>query len=290
LLPFILALKHMEELPFAGYQDHIKKPLENDPVSFKRINNLFLDYAGQPNPEPFSYLLKKLVGKILNENSARLDWESILSHKKELELKLERMVSVQVAAVDFYSLQETGRRRPRPSPSVAVSEIPAKQADAGDEWLHRVYAPGYHLERLKDEMMRSRRYNHALSAVMVDVDDFHRINEQASHEVGDTVLKVLVKIIKSTIRAVDIMARYSGDRFLVILPSTNKREALELAERLRNSVSQKTKQVKGCNGGVSITVSVGQCLREEQSIDFMKRLETTLDNGKKKSRNAVYQF
>jgi diguanylate cyclase (GGDEF)-like protein len=279
-----------QELPFPGYHELIKVPLEaTDPASLKRINNLFLEMSGIPVADPFSLLVKKLTGRSYADGEAQNLWKAIIEHKNGIESKLERAVTIQTAAVDYLSLEETGKRVRQPSFPSASADV-RKKPDPAEEWLHRVYAPGYHMERLRDEMMRSKRYNHALAAIMVDVDAFHRINEQASYEAGDSILRLLVKIIKSNIRAVDIIARYSGDRFLVILPSTNKREAFELADRLRLSIAERTKHAKGCNGGVTVTLSVGQCSKEDQSLEYMKKLETTLENGKKKERNTVYEF
>jgi len=123
---------------------------------------------------------------------------------------------------------------------------------------------------------------------LLDIDEFRRINDLLSHKMGDQVLTVIVKIIKKTIRNVDILSRYSGDQFLLILPNTNKREAMELAERLRNNVHERTKRLEGLSGGVTITLSVGQCSKEDTSNGFLMRLESTLLEGKKKGRNSVY--
>jgi diguanylate cyclase (GGDEF)-like protein len=144
------------------------------------------------------------------------------------------------------------------------------------------------MEKLKEEMMRAKRYKHALSAILLDIDLFHKINENFSFKVGDEILTVIVKIIKKTVRAVDILTRSSGDRFLLILPNTNKREAAELAERLRQNIQDRTKRIKALPSGVTVSLSVGQSSKEGKSPEFMKSLEYTLEEGKKKGRNAVY--
>jgi diguanylate cyclase (GGDEF)-like protein len=87
---------------------------------------------------------------------------------------------------------------------------------------------------------------------------------------------------------VDILTRYSGDQFLVILPNTNKRESMELAERLRQNVCERTKRIHGLDSGVTVTLSVGQTTGASSSTEFMKQLENILTEGKKKQRNKVY--
>lgn len=152
----------------------------------------------------------------------------------------------------------------------------------------RALSPDFRIEKLKEEMLRSRRYKHALSAILLDVDEFHKVNEAFSCQTGDKILSIIVKIMKRTIRGVDILTRYSGDRFLIILPNTNRREALELAERLRENVEKRTARIEGLPTGVTLTLSAGQSDTEINSSDFMRRLENTLIEGKKKQRNKIY--
>jgi len=145
-----------------------------------------------------------------------------------------------------------------------------------------------YIEKLKEEMLRSRRYKHALSAILLDADEFHKVNEALSYQAGDKILAVIVKIIKKTIRNVDILTRYYGDRFLIILPNTNRREALELAERLRENVEKRTARIEGLPAGITITLSAGQSGTEISSSDFIRQLENTLVEGKKKQKNKIY--
>jgi len=156
------------------------------------------------------------------------------------------------------------------------------------EELFEGFTEHNYIEKLKEEMQRSRRYKHALSAILLDVDEFHKVNEALSYQAGDRILAVIVKIIKKTIRNVDILTRYYGDRFLIILPNTNRREALELAERLRENVEKRTARVEGLPTGVTITLSAGQTDTEITSSDFIRRIENTLIEGKKRQRNKIY--
>ncbi|MCL2689582.1 MAG: GGDEF domain-containing protein [Chitinispirillia bacterium] len=143
-------------------------------------------------------------------------------------------------------------------------------------------------EKLKEEILRSRRYKHALSAILLDVDEFHKINEAYSYQTGDRVIAAVLKIIQKTIRGVDILTRRSIDRFLIILPNTNRREAVELAERLRENVQKRTELMKDLPAGVTVTLSAGQSYTDVNSLDFMRRLESALAEGKKRQRNKTY--
>jgi diguanylate cyclase (GGDEF)-like protein len=273
------------ELPFEGFKHFIQDPLEaTDPVSYGRIKSIFLEVTGAP-ADPFRLLIQRLTGKTYRGREARDHWQRILSHKEDIQAKLGRLVGILVTAIDYFDAIGTER-----APAVLDGLSPLTNVINREEWINRVYAPGYHLEKLKEEMMRAKRYKHALSSILLDVDEFHRINKDFSFKVGDELLTVIVKIIRKTIRAVDIVSRYSGDRFLIILPNTNKREAMELAERLRANIFERTKRINGLPGGVTVTLSVGQSLKDEKSAEFMKSMEYTLEEGKKMAKNSVYQY
>lgn len=272
------------ELPFNGFHEFIQKPLETtDPKSLNSIKKIFIE-CRHPPTNPFGILIQKLTGRIQQHKEALTSWRHILENKQALEQRLARSVNIQTAAIDYFDQRSDIK-------SVSRGEqLPDKMKPetGGEEWLEKIYAPGYHLEKLKEEMLRARRYKHALTTLMLDIDNFKKVNDTLTYKGGDKILILIVKILKKTIRTVDILTRYSGDRFLLILPNTNKREALELAERLRVNVQDRTKRIEGLNDGITVTISVGQCANEETSTTFLKHLEITLENGKKQARNSVY--
>ncbi len=265
----------------------MQDPFEtDDPVSFDRIKSIFLEIPGAPN-DPFRILIQRLTGKIFRGREARDHWQRMLSHKRDMQAKLGRRVSINVTATDYFEAIGNGKNQAAQDSRVNGSGITAEDINR-EEWINRIYAPGYHVEKLKEEMLRAKRYRHALSAILLDVDEFHRINQDFSFKVGDEILTMIVKIVKKTIRAVDILTRYSGDRFLLILPNTNRREAAELAERLRGIIQERTKRIKGLTEGVTVSLAVGQSSKDDKSAEFMKSIEGALEEGKKKKRNAVY--
>ena len=269
------------ELPFEGFKELVQNPLEkSDPISYERIKRMFLD-STPANTDPFGSLIQRLSTKVFRGREAKEHWRRVIGHKRDMETKLGRRVGVQVACIDYFdALGAASDKR--------ATEAAAEKAVNMEESVAKVFSPNYHLENLKNEIMRAKRYKHALSAIMLDMDDFNKINERFSFKTGDEILAIIVKIIQKTIRAVDILTRYSGDRFLIVLPNTNKREALELAERLRVNISDRTKRIHGLDSGVTVTLSVGQTTATSTSIEFMKQLENILEDGKKKQRDKVY--
>lgn len=302
---------------FDGYSELVAKPLEkHDERSFLLIQKL-LKNGVRSNHSHFSFLIEALSGITIAEREARNHWKKVLEHKRRLELKISRLISIKTAMVDYYD--QLGiipdAIQPGKTPAVAASchkessvphsfsaedrllyqfmespteKMPGKTADTVDTLFNRLATPGYHQERFKEEMMRARRYKHALSAIMFDLDLQAISDASVTPETRDKTLSIVVKMINKTVRTVDILTRYSENHFLLILPNTNKREALELAERLKNNICERTKKIPGLSGGIPITLAVGQSSKEDTSADFNKRLENLVESGKKKSPNTVY--
>jgi diguanylate cyclase (GGDEF)-like protein len=271
------------EFTFEGFKELIQKPLEqSDCQSFELVKKLCSEKDSAEHP--FSTIIQKLTGKQLSNRDAMVRWRHILENKASLENTLARRVGIQSAAFDYFEQQNFPE-----SLFTTVEQKKSGQISKHDEeWIEKIHSPGFYLEKLKEEILRAKRYNHALSSIMLEIDDFNKIIESNDAKFSDKIITLIIKIIKKTIRTVDIISRYSGERFLLILPNTNKREALELAERLRHNVNERTKRIEGFPTGASITLSVCQCLKEDSSVEFLKRLENTLEKGKNQSRNSVY--
>jgi len=123
--------------------------------------------------------------------------------------------------------------------------------------LTDLYNYRYLQQRLDDEMGRADRYSKRLSLLMLDLDDFKRVNDVHGHIVGDRVLAEVGQLLKSTVREVDVVARYGGEEFTIILPETDASGAFIVAEKIRETISMH--RFPDTEGGRSIhlTVSIG---------------------------------
>lgn len=99
--------------------------------------------------------------------------------------------------------------------------------------LTQLYNRTYFFKSLEKEIIRLNRYDGDLSILFVDIDDFKQLNDKYGHTVGDIVLKELANLIKSSLRDVDIAARFGGEEFVIMLPNTNKEGAYSTAKRLQ---------------------------------------------------------
>jgi len=104
--------------------------------------------------------------------------------------------------------------------------------------LTRLHTHRHFYEQLEKEFSRTKRYNSVLSLILINVDDFRRINSKYGHMLGDEVLKQIGRLIRSIVRDTDVAARYRGDEFALLLPNTNKDGALILAQRVSSLLSE----------------------------------------------------
>lgn len=112
-------------------------------------------------------------------------------------------------------------------------------------------------QRLDEEVGRADRYGKRLSFIMLDVDNFKRVNDTYGHRVGDGVLAEIGHVLKTTVREVDVVARYGGEEFSVILPETDASGAFIVAEKIREAISLTRFRDEAGERQIHVTVSIG---------------------------------
>lgn len=139
--------------------------------------------------------------------------------------------------------------------SVAISHarlFQKVQTQAMTDALTGLYNHGYFQERLDRETKLADRNNDQVSLILLDLDHLKRINDTHGHRSGDAALCHVASIMQSTVREVDVCARYGGEEFVVILPQCDRESAIEVAERLRQSIASSP-----LNRSEPITASIG---------------------------------
>ncbi len=122
--------------------------------------------------------------------------------------------------------------------------------------LTGLYNTRYFYKQLDVEIARANRYSHSFSLILFDIDNFKFLNDTYGHQAGDDVLHELAGILKAVSRATDIVVRYGGEEFIIILPNTPEQETVNLADRIRMTV-EKTHFLANRTAGVTITLSGG---------------------------------
>ncbi|MGE0268868.1 MAG: GGDEF domain-containing protein [Candidatus Omnitrophota bacterium] len=157
--------------------------------------------------------------------------------------------------------------------------------------LTDMYTRRYTLQRLEEEIGRSKARRFSLAFLMIDVDRFKDCNDNYGHLVGDQILREIGQIIKQSTREIDIPGRFGGEEFCVVLPDTDIKGAKYVAERIRSVAEGRV--VKAYDATLSVTVSIGiatfpaDARKKDELID---KADWSLYKAKKQGRNRVCSF
>jgi len=138
------------------------------------------------------------------------------------------------------------------------------------------------------EFERARRFGHKLSVVMIDVDDFKQINDQFSHLVGDEVLRTIAKIIRDNSRSVDVVGRYGGEEFMLVLVETSLDQAREMCEKIRRKIaSHPWDQTHPALQSLTISLGVASNQFTQDAEELVRLADSNLYQSKKLGKNRV---
>lgn len=165
--------------------------------------------------------------------------------------------------------------------------------DAGTQIFNKQYL----MDSLRSEIKHSISMHRKLSIIYYDLDHFKKVNDNFGHNNGDIILRETAAIVKAAIRKDDIIGRFGGEEFVIILPGTDKKVAFELAERIRLSVANKAFLLSRAESGGKVskikhrqTVSVGvaELTQNMQTAeDLLEKADRKLYESKKTGRNRV---
>jgi len=157
--------------------------------------------------------------------------------------------------------------------------------------LTGVYTRRYFIERFDEEIKRSRLRKSNLSFLMIDADHFKKINDQHGHLAGDLVLKEISEIIQENVREIDIVGRFGGEEFCVVLPDTALEGSRVVAERIRKSAEKRL--IKAYDATVRMTLSIGLSVFPGDGKlleELMDKADWALYRAKSQGRNCVVAF
>jgi diguanylate cyclase (GGDEF)-like protein len=112
-----------------------------------------------------------------------------------------------------------------------------------------------------------KRYDKVFSIVMIDIDNFKLLNDKYGHAAGDFILKNFASIARATLRKVDMITRYGGDEFAIIMPTVNEKEAGVAIERLKNNIKNSKLSFKGAREKLAFSISAGIACYDEKFTD-----------------------
>jgi diguanylate cyclase (GGDEF)-like protein len=148
----------------------------------------------------------------------------------------------------------------------------------------------YFQQRFETEIRRTENYRQALSLFMFDIDEFKKINDTYGHYAGDAVIKNMAELVKKNTRSSDLVGRYGGDEFMVLITSTTKDQAISFAEHLREKISATLIAIPGTEVPVRITISGGIALfpaHGQSSTELFRAADDALFESKRQGRNRI---
>lgn len=201
----------------------------------------------------------KFVGILTIEGLPRTDFDRLLIVAAQFALEIKKVL--------LYETVET----------LAITDS-----------LTSLFTRRYFFERFNEELNRSKRHNFKFSFLMIDIDDFKKCNDTYGHMVGDVILRETAKVIKESVREIDLVARYGGEEFSIILPETDRKGSILVAERIRRKIEDNI--FKAYDEKLKVTVSIGLSVYpedSENSEDIVEKADKALYAAKSSGKNIV---
>ncbi|MDD5668612.1 MAG: GGDEF domain-containing protein [Candidatus Omnitrophica bacterium] len=157
--------------------------------------------------------------------------------------------------------------------------------------LTKVFTRRYWMDRFREEIDRSKRYHYGLSCLMIDIDHFKLINDQYGHMVGEVILSEVSRLIKENLRQIDLMGRYGGEEFSIVLSETGLDEARIVAERIRKAVEEK--DICAYDEKLKATISIGISFfpgDADKGDELLNKADQALYKAKQSGRNQVRSY
>ena len=168
--------------------------------------------------------------------------------------------------------------------------VPQLQAEARVDPKTGLFNARYFASALADELGRAIRFERPMSLIMADLDLLRDINNAYGHLAGDAVLKGVAQVFRAQLRHYDVPARFGGEEFSIILPETPPEQALEVADRVRRAVAERSFEVETSSEPIRATVSIGVAGYPQDGVDpseLIHQADLAVYRAKRQGRNRV---
>jgi len=223
-----------------------------------------------------SLLLSRLDEVAVSDNATRIGCAGAIVKITMLDLSL---------AVDAYSGSQV--RNLSESIVELEDEKQSLQSRLMYDSLTDVYSRTYVLEALADRLAEFRRDEKPLAVALLDLDDFKAINDTWGHQVGDRVLREAAAAIQASTREHDVLGRYGGEEFLLVLSGTTGELAVAIAERIRTGLGRHRFRVEGRELGATVSIGVTAAERGDSVADLIGRADRAVYQAKSEGRNRT---
>lgn len=231
-------------------------------------------------------------------------------HLPELQIPHARPGAAEWISQHFYAIQDAsgqGKRvviltediTERKQAETALHEanralqqaLEREQTFSRTDSLTGVSSRRYFFEVTNHELEAAKRYHRPLSILMFDIDHLKEFNDTHGHQAGDELLKIVARIAHLQLRGADVLARYGGDEFVILLSNSNGEEALLAGKRIRESVASHQLETDGSRVSITLSLGIAEYLNEADTVDLLvQRADKALYRAKHAGRNCVVVF
>jgi diguanylate cyclase (GGDEF)-like protein len=237
--------------------------------------------------EIYRHLLFVLTNLDFSARKAKTHWKHLLNNWEKLPRRAATTIDLRVVALHYFLQVQKQLKNP------TVVEIKFLQETRGSailDELTQAYNYRYFQDRILQEIKAVHRYGRGLSLLMIDIDDFKRFNDRNGHLTGNTALKKIARVFKKTVRAADVVCRYGGEEFAIILPETLRKGALAAAEKIRLKIEKAPIPGRQNQPRKRVTVSVGVAAfptDASSAEELIQRADAALYRAKASGKNRV---
>jgi len=237
------------------------------------------------------FIFNFLANLELSDSDSQYHYYQMISHWTDLSNTLKREINLRVAILDYFLLNLPDMiKNPKILEISTFEEILKRSME---DLKTGCYNSNSLNEIAKREINRARRYDQKVSFILIDIDNFKGINDNLGHLYGDKVLRAFSKTIKMTVRKEDLVARFGGDEFVVILPQTSKAGALYLGDRIKQSIHKAFTLEPYLSKDIRISFSAGIVTFPADGMEFEELLgkaDTALYQAKESGRNRIVDY
>lgn len=235
--------------------------------------------------------VQSLMGR-MDTYGSRLDEHQSFIKKAQSSSALQQVEQMLSAEVDSMRRATEQYRRQLEEANARIrqqeAELQKLSTDAFTDFLTKIANRRAFDKRLAEEFERYNRYRQGYSLIMIDIDHFKRINDSLGHVAGDRILRAVATILQEEQRGSDFFARYGGEEIAVILPGTDCKQALVVADKMRRKVESARLNYEGQSVSITISAGVAQVgAKDRDAIGIVGRADQALYRAKDSGRNRV---
>jgi diguanylate cyclase (GGDEF)-like protein len=264
-----------------NFRQSLLEFLEADPGREEALLEEFERKKGQGDPL-YSSLLYLLTHLNFTERQATGHWKRVLAHREQMRSAMGRDPGLRVAILDYFVNVSHDLRNPK---IIEIAMYERTERSAVSDGLTGLFNHAYFIQALRQEVLRSKRHGLKAALLLLDLDDFKRVNDECGHVEGDRVLMKSAAIVRDSVREIDVAARYGGEEFAVLLPDTSRLGAFVVAERIRRRLEDRFSRAR-----TPVTISGGIAVFPDDAgapADLIVQADAGLYGAKAAGKNRI---